>query len=144
MNVLVRNTNSHPFEQKFKGVIFKFAPGEAKEMDLEEANEFLGAYVPFKVDKNGQHNPKFFKKFELECPTTGHKARTTADMAAYLRKINPEGNGALEKFRCMACSEQTSSWQELEAHIRLMHPEQLSSEGSHGAKASVSRSKAAS
>ena len=119
--VKVRNINKHPFEQKFNGQLIHLEPDEAIEMDEEDAVLFKSAFHPFKVDKNGNHNPKFYKMLRIEKPE------------GYVAKDPIAG-----KFQCQACKEQTSSWTELEAHMRLMHTDtHIKDEKSHGAKANA-------
>lgn len=134
--VKIRNLNVHPFEQKYQGKMVHFgAKGSSDdyvEMDEEEAVVFLGQFSPFKLDNKGQHDPKYFKMLKIE-----------RDPKAPVKDA-----AAVVGHDCPACKEQTSSWLELEAHMRLMHSDQLVKDAEYekylaqkakdnGAKASV-------
>ncbi len=111
--VKVRNLNAHPFNQKFKGIEIHIAPngqtGDYVEMDSYDAEMFLGQYSPVKPNNKGQQDPKSFKWLKIERdPKDVHKE----DVAT---------NG----HRCPACTEQTSSWLELEAHMKIMHADSI-------------------
>lgn len=110
--VKVRNHNTYPFTQKFQGkdvfIGAKGAPDDFVEMDEEDAVVFLGTYKPFKLDNKGMHDPAHFKMLKIERDPNEIKTDTFT------------GN-----HRCPACKEQTSSWTELEAHMRLMHQDNL-------------------
>lgn len=108
MKVKVKNLNEYPFSQKFRGDMILIGAGESIEMDEEDAVQFLGQFCPPKLDNKGNHDPKFFKKLRIERPDN----YVAKDIVA-------------NKFVCNACKEQTSSWVELEAHMRLMHSDQL-------------------
>ena len=108
-SVKVRNLNVHPFEQKFQGKMIHLAPQAAIDMDEEDAIVFLGQYSPIKKDNKGNDDPKYYKMLRIERdPNT-------------IATKDPHGG----KFVCNACKEQTSSWTELEAHMRLMHSDNL-------------------
>lgn len=106
--VKVRNLNVHPFEQKYQGKLISIAPGEFVQMEWEDAVVFLGMFSPFKMDNKGQHDPKFYKMLKIEKDPN-----------------KTEGAVAASGHSCPACKEQTSSWTELEAHMRLMHSDQV-------------------
>jgi len=110
--VKVRNLNVHPFEQKYQGKLIHLGPMGAAddfvEMEYEDAIVFLGMFSPFKMDNKGQHDPKFYKMLKIE-----------KDPNEVVGTAASSGHG------CPACKEQTSSWLELEAHMRLMHSDSI-------------------
>lgn len=105
--VKIRNLNKYPFTQKYQGKDVSIGAGEYIEMDEEEASVFVGMFFPFKRDNKGQDDPRYFKMLRIERDS----AAVSVDKFA-------------NKFMCTACKEQTSSWVELEAHMRLMHSDQ--------------------
>lgn len=106
--VKVRNLNVHPFSQKFRGDTLRIAAGDYIEMDEEDAVQFLGQFYPFKLDNKGNHMPEHFKMLRIE-----------KDPGQIVK------DHVTNKFMCPACKEQTSSYVELEAHMRLSHSDNL-------------------
>ena len=66
--VKVRNTNVHPYEEMFKGEKIYIAAGETRDMEYEEAKDFLGSFgrgvAP--VGQNGEPDARYFKMLKIE------------------------------------------------------------------------------
>lgn len=67
MIVKVVNDNVHPYREKFRGKDIYIGPKESIQMDINEANLFLGTMPPnIEVDANGHQKPTSFKKLRIE------------------------------------------------------------------------------
>src|SRR5689334_10808269 len=67
--VKVRNRNTYPFTQKFKGKEVTIQPNGTVQMEFEDAVEFRGAFSPIKRDKDGNPHPSSYKMIEIEAET---------------------------------------------------------------------------
>ncbi len=66
--VKVWNDNKHPHTEVFKGDKIYIGPGEAIEMEWEEAIEFKGQFTGMKIRADGTHDPAGFKMIRVERP----------------------------------------------------------------------------
>lgn len=112
--VTVFNDNTYPLKQMFKGDTVEIgakdywrdANGKPRVMDVYEAAEFKGAYLPTPLDTNGRlaDDPRYYKILKLE--PAGEGAR-----------------GPSREFVCMAqgCKEAFEKESQLAAHTRADH-----------------------
>lgn len=105
--VRVRNKNTYPFEQKFKGDWIRIAPDQSIEMDECEARQFIAQYSPRKLDASGRDLPEGYKMLEIEEITP--REVLNADLEARFR------------LTCAACTEQFRSQGDLDRHILETH-----------------------
>lgn len=103
MLVKVVNDNVYPYRENFRGKEIYIGPKQSIEMDVNEANLFLGT-MPGNIRRlaNGEQDPETFKRLRIE--TGGAKVTAQAP-----------------KFKCMADGKEFNSQAELDAYIAETH-----------------------
>lgn len=74
MLVKVHNNNIHPYKEDFRGRTIYIESNSYVEMDEDEADYFIQAFVFPKKDSQGRPDPLFFKKLKIEKPKVEAKA----------------------------------------------------------------------
>jgi hypothetical protein len=97
MLVKVHNNNVHPYKEEFRGRMIEIPANDFIEMDEDEADYFLQAFVFPKKDSQGRPDPLYFKKLKIEkpkvdkpvddlvCHANGQKAATAAELNQMIR-----------------------------------------------------------
>lgn len=114
MLVKVYNENVYDFSQVFRDKAVFIPAKKFIEMEYDDALSFLGTYSPILKDKDGNHDPRGFKKLRID-ETDAKKAK--AEM------FNIADERAKEVFVCHACGKEFQSKKNLMAHIKRSHSE---------------------
>lgn len=95
-------------KELFKGNPIEILPGKCIEMEFYEAHEFKGQYHPQPLDNNGMmmNDPRYSKILRIE-PITAAGKQESPKVDAHV---------------CMSCKHSSPSPEELEAHIKVRHP----------------------
>lgn len=111
--VRVWNRNKFDYSEKFRGKDYKIPAGECVEMPYDEAVLFMGSFTPIVLKGDGTHDPRSFKKLEID---PEDKARIRGER---LHMIDSEEKEKV--FVCHACSKEFLTKTGLEKHIKNKH-----------------------
>lgn len=111
--VLVKNLNSYPLVEKFKGRTIELAPaghpGDSIKMDSEEAHQYKCQFKPPVLDGDGNGIAKGFKMLAI------------VPLEAVTEPVLPP-EAAL---KCLACKYVAANSADLEEHAKAAHSAQL-------------------
>lgn len=111
----VWNRNDYPYTETFKGQEITINPGKFIEMEHFEAVEFLGTFTGVKRTADGMPDPRYYKRLSLEL--------TSKDTLGFRQPP--------KTYRCMACSVEFGSQQELDKHIDDSHTDIIADKESY-------------
>ncbi len=83
MLVKVHNLNIHPYRENFRDREIMIPAGSFIEMDEDEADYFLQAFVFPKKDSQGRPDPLYFKKLKIERPPKVHVDEDEEDLICH-------------------------------------------------------------
>jgi hypothetical protein len=101
--VKVWNDNVHPYREEFRDKKIVIPAKGHIEMELDEAQLFKGSFASVPVDADGNPTPEGYKMIRIEAVSS--------------ESTHPE----VKATKCMACSKDCSSVQELQDHIFADH-----------------------